>query len=209
MLLDAHHHLWKFDAFQYPWMRPDWPIQRDFLPGDFQPLLARNGLHGSIAVQARQNLEETRWLLELADQHAFIQAVVGWVDLQSEEVESQLVRFAVNPKIAGVRHVVQDEPDPEFLARKPFRRGIGMLAAHKLTYDLLIFPHQLRSAIELVKAFPDQPFVLDHVGKPRIQEGALSLWREQLKELSRFPNVWCKLSGLVTEAAWKAWQPQD
>lgn len=209
MKLDSHQHFWKYDAAQYGWMKPAWPIRRDYLPPDLQPLLARCGLDGAIAVQARQSLEESRWLLELADQHPLIKGVVGWVDLRSERVEDELARFAPHPRFVGVRHVVQDEPDDDFMLRPDFLRGIGKLRQFALRYDLLIFPKQLPAAIELVRRFPDQPFVLDHLAKPFIRDGLLSPWREQIRALAEFPNVMCKVSGMVTEAHWENWHAPD
>ena len=209
MKLDSHQHFWKYDATQYGWMKPEWPIRRDLLPGDLQPLLARCGLDGAIAVQARQTLEESRWLLELADAHPLIQGVVGWVDLRSERVEEQLARFAAHPRFVGVRHVVQDEPDDDFLLRPEFVRGIRALRQFQLRYDLLIFPKQLPAAIELVRRFPEQPFVLDHLAKPFIRDGVLSPWREQIHTLATAPNVCCKISGMVTEAHWQHWRAAD
>lgn len=190
-------------------MQSSWPIRRDFLPPDLQLLLAAAGLEGSIAVQARQSLEENRFLLGLADAHPLIKGVVGWVDLCSNHVEEQLAEFAPHPRFVGVRHVAQDEPDDHFLIRPDFVRGIGKLKQFDLTYDLLVFPKQLPAAIQLVRQFPDQPFVLDHIAKPPIKDGALSPWREQICELAKFPNVLCKVSGLVTEAHWDNWKAGD
>jgi len=190
-------------------MRSEWPIRRDYLPEDLELALSTCGLDGCIAVQARQTLEETRWLLELADASPIIQGVVGWVDLCSPEVGEQLARLAAHPKLVGVRHVVQDEPDDRFMLREDFQRGISKLRAFGLTYDILIYPQQLPAAIELVRKFPEQPFVLDHLAKPRIREGAVSPWREHIRELGRASNVMCKVSGLVTEARWREWRADD
>lgn len=209
MRLDSHQHFWKFNPAEYGWMQPDWPIRRDFLPADLQPLLKQQGLDGTIAVQARQTIEESRWLLALADASPLIKGVVGWVDLRSERVEEQLAALAPHPRFVGVRHVVQDEPEDRFVLRPDFIRGMGRLKQFDLTYDLLLFPQQLPAAIELVRRFPEQPFVLDHIAKPRIREGALAPWREQLRELAQSPNVCCKVSGLVTEADWANWKPGD
>jgi L-fuconolactonase len=184
-------------------------LKRDFLPLDLQPLLAADTFDGSVAVQARQNLEETYWLLQLASQHHSIRAVVGWVDLRSEHLPKQLEALSRYPKLAGVRHVVQDEPDEEFLLRPDFQRGISRLRKFNLTYDLLLYPKHLPAAIKLVEGFPDQPFVLDHIAKPKIAERLLSPWREQIQALAKSPNVCCKLSGMVTEAKWRQWQPVD
>jgi len=209
MRLDSHQHFWKYDPVQYGWMKPDWPIRRDFLPPDLQPILRQHGFDGSIAVQARQSMEESRWLLALADEAPVIKGVVGWVDLRSESVEEQLGELSCHPRFVGVRHVVQDEPDNRFLLQPDFIRGIRKLKQFKLTYDLLLFRQQLPAAIELVRLCPDQPFVLDHLAKPNIRDGTLSPWREQIRELAKSTNVWCKVSGMVTEADWANWKPAD
>lgn len=209
MRIDSHQHFWRYSAADYPWMQEGWSIRRNYLPEDLAPELRACGLDGCIAVQARQTLNETRWLLELADTSPIIKGVVGWADLRAPEVEEQLAQFATNPKLAGVRHVVQDEPDDAFMLRADFQRGIAKLRTFSLTYDMLIYPRQLSAAIELARAFPEQPFVLDHLAKPFIRDGVISPWREQLQELAASPNVMCKVSGLVTEARWQGWQPAD
>lgn len=209
MRLDSHQHFWKFNPAEYGWMQPDWPIRCDFLPSDLQPLLNQHRLDGSIAVQARQTIEESGWLLSLADQSPLIKGVVGWVDLRSDRVEEQLAELAPHPRFVGVRHVVQDEPDDRFMLRPDFIRGISKLKQFDLTYDLLVFPQQLPAAIELVRQFPEQAFVLDHIAKPRIRDGTLSPWREHIRELAQAPNVCCKVSGLVTEADWVSWKAED
>jgi L-fuconolactonase len=209
MRIDSHQHFWRYSPQEYPWIDPKSPIRRDFLPTDLAPELSRNRLDGSVAVQARQTLEETRWLLQLAESAPFIRGVVGWVDLRSPALEAQLQEFAEDPKFVGVRHVVQDEPDDRFMLREDFRRGIGRLREFGLTYDILIYPRQLPAAIELARAFPEQAFVLDHLAKPAIRDKALSPWAEQLASLAKCPNVMCKVSGLVTEAKWHGWQAAD
>jgi L-fuconolactonase len=209
MKLDSHQHFWRYDAAQYPWIPAGSPLHRDWLPADLAPLLAAAGIDGCIAVQARQTVEESRWLLELADESPIIKGVVGWVDLRSERVGDQLGELAARPKFRGVRHVVQDEPDDRFLLGEAFVRGIGQLHDFGLTYDLLVIPGQLPAAIELVRRFPQQPFVLDHIAKPLIKAGTLSPWREQIRELAALPNVMCKVSGMVTEAEHSAWKPAD
>jgi L-fuconolactonase len=209
MRIDCHQHFWRYSPEEYPWIQSDWPIRRDFMPDHLRPALRGRGLDGCVAVQARQTLEETRWLLRLADESPMILGVVGWVDLRSPRVEEQLAEFATHPKFAGVRHVLQDEPDPRFMLGKDFQRGIGKLRAFGLTYDILIFPNQLPAAVELVRAFPDQQFALDHMAKPPIREGTVSPWRERIQELAESPNLMCKVSGLVTEARWHAWHPDD
>jgi L-fuconolactonase len=210
MRLDAHHHFWHYSPSDHTWMTDQMGIiKHDFLPQDLQPLLAGIHFDGSVAVQARQSLEETRWLLELAEKHNFIKAVVGWVDLRSEELHQQLNKFASHPKLVGVRHVVHDEPNDEFMLLPDFRRGISQLREFGLAYDLLLFPKHLAVAAQLVGEFPKQPFVLDHIAKPRIAEQLFSPWERDLHQLAQFPNVFCKLSGMVTEAHWKQWRPQD
>ena len=210
MRLDSHQHFWRYSPTEHTWMTDQMQaLKQDFLPQDLKPLLDAIQFNGCIAVQARQNLEETRWLLELAEQYSFIKGVVGWVDLRSDRLTEQLQRFAQHPKLAGVRHVVHDEPDDNFMLRPDFRHGIAQLLDFNLTYDLLLFPKHLKVAVELVKEFPQQPFVLDHVAKPRIAERLLSPWKEDLRQLATFPNVFCKLSGMVTETNWKQWRPVD
>lgn len=207
--IDAHQHFWKYHASDYPWIERDWPIRRDFLPADLEAELQAGGLDGSVAVQARQSVEESRWLLELADQWPMIKGVVGWVNLLSERVEEQLAEFANHRKFVGVRHVVQDEPDDDFMLRPDFLRGMKKLQRFQLAYDILIYPRQLPAAIELVRRFPEQRFVLDHLAKPRIKDRILEPWAAGIGKLATAPNLWCKISGMVTEARWRAWQPED
>ncbi|RME72172.1 MAG: amidohydrolase [Chloroflexi bacterium] len=210
MKLDAHQHFWQYNPEEYGWIGPDMAVlKQDRLPEDLLPLLQSAGLDGSIAVQARQSLAETAWLLELADRYPFIKGVVGWVDLCSPQVDQQLEQFSTHPKFRGVRHVVQDEPDDRFMLREDFLRGLGRLRRFGLTYDILIFPRHLPVAIEVVKKFPDQPFVLDHIAKPYIKDGRLSPWDADIRRLAELPNVVCKVSGMVTEADWQDWQADD
>ena len=213
MRIDAHQHFWHYSPVEYPWIGAGMErLARDYLPADLAPHLADAGISGSVAVQARQSLAETRWLLELADANPLVKGVVGWVDLRSAGVAGQLAEFAAHPKFTGVRHVVQDEPDPQFLLGEAFVRGLRYLAPLDLTYDLLLYPHQLPAAVELAALLPGQPMVLDHLAKPRIRDGAaaaLDPWRRDIEALARHAHVSCKLSGLVTEAAWRAWKRQD
>jgi L-fuconolactonase len=210
MRIDAHQHFWKYDPAEYGWMDASMGVlKRDRLPPDLEPLLAAAGFDGSVAVQARQSLAETEWLLDLADRHGFIRGVVGWVDLRSPDVGAQLARFAARPKLRGVRHVVQDEPDDWFLTRPDVQRGIARLREFRLTYDLLVYTRQLPAAFELVEDFPDQPFAIDHLAKPGIRDRGMSPWKDMIRALAGFPNVCCKLSGMVTEAAWGRWTPAD
>jgi L-fuconolactonase len=210
MRIDAHQHFWHYNPAEHVWMTDEMiALKRDFLPRDLKPLLESLHFDGCISVQARQNLEETRWLLELAALNDFVRGVVGWVDLCSPELPAQLEHFAKFPQLVGVRHLVQDEPDDEFMLRPDFRRGIARLAEYQLTYDVLIYPRHLPAALKLVKEFPAQPFVLDHIAKPAIAEGKLAPWEADLRELAKMPNICCKLSAMVTEARWKQWQRDD
>jgi L-fuconolactonase len=206
-MIDSHQHFWKYEPSEYGWIDGTMaPLQRDFLPADARREMDRAGVTACVAVQARQSLEETRWLLELADTHPFVAGVVGWVDLQSGDAEAQLERVAAHPKIVGLRHIVQAEP-PGFLDRQQFRDGIARLEPHGLTYDILVYARQLPEAVSFARAFPRQPFVLDHLGKPDIRGNEFSEWRRHFAALAALPNVTCKLSGLVTEADWRAWTP--
>jgi len=210
MRIDAHQHFWRYNPMEYAWISDEMAtLRRDFLPEDLEPALDSVGFDGAVAVQARQSLKETRWLLELAGRHGFIRAVVGWVDLRSPDLPSQLESLAQHRKLAGVRHVIQDEADDDFMMRPEFRRGIAQLVDFNLTYDLLLYPKHLPVALKLVEEFPDQPFVLDHIAKPRIADRLLSPWKEQITAMASFPNVYCKLSGMLTEARWREWQPDD
>lgn len=207
--IDAHQHFWEYDSREYDWIDDRMAaLRQDFLPVDLKAQLEHSGFDGSIAVQARQSLDETRWLLELAEKSPFILGVVGWVDLRSPELRAQLERFAANPKFVGVRHVVQSEPDDRFLLRADFVRGVEMLAEFRLAYDILIYPRQLPAAIEFVRRFPNQRFVLDHLAKPPIASGMSEPWASGIRELAKSENVWCKVSGMVTEAEWGDRLPQ-
>ena len=210
MRIDAHQHFWKYSPAAYDWINDEMTaLQQDFLPGDLQPLLAAGGFDGSIAVQACQTIEETQGLLALTESSHFIKGVVGWVDLCSPALPAQLDMLAHHPRLVGVRHVVQAEPDDEFMLRSDFQRGIAHLAGYGLTYDLLLFPRHLPVAVELVQEFPQQRFVLDHIAKPGIADRLLEPWARDIRELAKQESVSCKLSGMVTEARWKQWKPED
>lgn len=184
-------------------------LRQDFLPADLTPELRHNGFHGAVAVQARQTLEETRWLLELADLSPEILGVVGWVDLCSPQARSQITSFARNPKLVGIRHIVQAEPDDRFLLRPDFLRGIALLEEFDLAYDILIYPRHIPAAVEFVERFPKQRFVLDHLAKPQIKTGEIKTWASGVRRLAASPNVFCKLSGLVTECDWRGWKQEQ
>jgi L-fuconolactonase len=208
MIVDSHQHFLAYDPAQYPWIKSEWPIRRSFLPGDLQPLLGFAGFDGCVAVQARQSPEETRWLLSLAEEQSFIKGVVGWVDLRSSQIEQQLSALK-HARLVGVRHVVQDEPDDQFMLREDFLCGIAALKQFDLAYDILIFPKQLPAAVELARRFPEQRFVLDHIAKPFIRDGVLKPWSTAIRELAKSQNVMCKLSGMVTESRWRDWNQRD
>lgn len=210
MKIDTHQHFWKYNDRDYVWMTAGTDkLRKDHLPADLLPLIGPADISATVAVQARQSLEESTWLLQLADEHAFIRAVVGWVDLSSERVVEQLELLAQRAKFRGVRHVVHDEPDDGFMLRESFLNGLSQLRRFGLTYDLLLFPRHLPIACDVVKRFPEQLFVLDHIAKPPVRAREIEPWARDLKRLAGFANVFCKLSGLVTEARWDSWEARD
>lgn len=209
MRIDSHQHFWHYNPIRDAWITDEMKvIQRNFLPVHLEPLLKANGINGCVSVQAEQSEKETEFLLTLASQHDFITGVVGWVDLCAENVSERLDYFRQFKKLKGIRHIVQGESDNQFLLRRDFCRGIKELKERDFTYDILIYPKQLEAAVEFVKLFPDQPFVIDHIAKPFIREGRLDNWASHMKTLAQFDNVYCKLSGMVTEADWKNWKPE-
>ncbi len=208
--IDAHQHFWRYHASHFPWIDEAKPcLKRDYLPSDLEPQLRAAGFDACIAVQARHDIDETRFLLELASAHPFIAGVVAWIDLQADDLHEQLEYWAADAKLVGIRHIVHDEPDDRFMLRPAFLRGLGLLAEFDLTYDLLLFPRHLPVAIDVVSRFPDQRFVLDHLAKPPIKAREIDAWARDLVQLAAHPNVCAKLSGLVTEADWQAWTPED
>jgi L-fuconolactonase len=210
MRIDSHQHFWRYEPARFPWIGERMAVlKRDYLPEELEPQLRESGFQGTIAVQAEQAVAETEWLLELAERRAFIRGVVGWVDLRAAGVGEDLARLARRPRLVGVRHIVHDEPDDDFLLRPDFRAGVARLREHGLVYDLLLFPKHLPRAVRLVEELPDQPFVLDHIAKPIIRDGLVSPWREGLRRLAALPNVSCKLSGMVTEASWSDWRAEQ
>jgi len=206
--IDSHQHFWKYDPREYGWIDERMgALKRDFLPADLEPPLKASGFDACVAVQARQTLEETAWLLALAERSPFVVGVVGWVDLCSADVRAQLQRLGKHSKLVGVRHIVQGEPDDRFLLRPDFGRGIALLEEFGLAYDILIYPRHLAVAAEFVNRFPRQRFVLDHLAKPEIARGEIRGWSRDVRALAAAPNVHAKLSGLVTEADWNRWTP--
>ena len=208
--IDAHHHLWRYNPDEYSWIGPEMEgLQRDFLPSQLAEAMQQAGVNGAVAVQARQSVVETEWLLDLADHTKAIRGVVGWLPLTSPELPQMLLQFRDRPKLKGLRHVVQDEPDDRFILRGDFDAGIASLADTGLVYDLLIHSRHLPQAAELVRLHPQQVFVLDHLAKPSVRAGIVQPWADDLHILAENPNVYCKLSGLVTEADWEAWTPAE
>jgi L-fuconolactonase len=208
--IDAHHHLWRYTAEEYGWIDDAMTgLQRDFGPVDLYQVIAAAKIDGTVAVQARQSLEETRFLLSLAESHPFIEGVVGWAPIASTEFPSCLETLASHRKLKGLRHIVQSEPDDNFILGRDFNRGIAAMKSSGLVYEVLIYDRHLPQATQFVDAHPNQIFVLDHIAKPRIREHILCPWREQIHEIARRENVFCKVSGIVTEADWQSWTEAD
>lgn len=210
MRIDAHQHFWKYSAEAYGWITDEMPaLKRDCLPADLKPLLEQAGFDGCVAVQARQSLEETDFLLDLAAESSFIRAVVGWADLLSAELEATLERYQSRPLLKGIRHIVQDEPDDQFLLRPAFLKGIQALGRLGYTYDILVYERHLPVVADFLQQSPEQPFVLDHLGKPEIAGPPSGRWQRGIRTIAQRPYVYCKLSGMVTEADWNNWKPED
>jgi L-fuconolactonase len=208
--IDAHQHFWHYDPVEYEWIDgPLASLRRDFLPADLEPELRGAGFDACIAVQARQTLEETRWLLELADRHAFVAGVVGWANLQAPDLRAQLEPLVGRPKLVGLRHIVQAEPDDLFLLRPEFLRGVATLRDLGLSYDILIYPRHLPVAVEFAQRLDGQRLVLDHLGKPDIRGGEIREWERHLRRLAGCGHVMAKLSGLVTEADGSGWTTEQ
>lgn len=210
MRIDSHQHFWNYHPVKDAWISDDMKvIQQDFLPTDLLPLLEKNNIDGCVVIQADQSEEETHFLLELAEENEFIKGVVGWVDFRSEDIAERLHYFSQFKKLKGFRHIVQGESEVDFLLREDFCNGIAGLANYNFTYDLLILPKHLNYAISFVKRFPAQAFVIDHLAKPNFKEGLFTEWEKGIKELATHKNVYCKVSGMVTEADWINWKQED
>ena len=209
-LLDSHQHFWQVGRFDYPWMTPEVDVLcHDYLPDTLAPVLQRNTVAQTVLVQASNSLEETRWLLQLADANSFIAGVVGWVDLQSDDVRRQLDELAAYPKFKGVRHLVESEPADDWLAQPRVIHGLRELASRGLSYDLLVHTRHLKHAKTAINECPESRFVIDHMAKPPIARAEIDEWARQLKPFASTPNVFCKLSGLVTEASRTSWRIED
>lgn len=210
MRIDSHQHFWKYNPVKDAWITNEMNIlQRDFLPEDLHSLLQHNNIDGCVAVQVDQSETETDFLLQLAKENDIIKGVVGWVDLRADNLEERLDYFSENKKLKGFRHIVQAEPEDDFLLREDFCNGIKKLANYDFTYDILIFPKHLKNAVAFVKKIPQQPFVIDHLSKPNFKKGDFSQWEKDIRSIASFPNVYCKISGMVTEADWKNWEEND
>ncbi|WP_167605693.1 amidohydrolase family protein [Maribellus sediminis] len=210
MIIDTHHHYWNYDPVEYDWIDDDMAqIRRSFLPADLKETLKGTGVEGVVTVQARQSLEETNWLLELAAENEFMRGIVGWLPLAAENIGELLDKYSQDKNLKSLRHVVQGEPDPNFILGKEFNRGISLLKNYDLAYDILIFEHQLVNTITFVDQHPDQQFVLDHIAKPRIKANELEPWAKYLWELAERENVSCKISGMVTEADFNNWTEEQ
>lgn len=208
--IDAHQHFWRFDPVRDSWINDEMKlIQRDFLPSDLQPILRRNGIEGSVVVQSDQSEIENEFQLLNAANNDFIKGVVGWVDLQAVDIDEQLHKLSGYKKLKGFRHVLQAEPDPAFMIKPDFLRGVSHLHKYRFTYDILIYPRQLPYASQLAEAFPSQPFVIDHLAKPFIKDKIIEEWKKDIAAFAQHKNVSCKISGMVTEADWTSWKKED
>lgn len=210
MKIDSHQHFWNFDPQRHAWINEEMAaLKRDFLPQDLGPILYKYGIDGCVSVQAEQSAEETAYLLHFTENYQFIKGVVGWVDLCAADLDEQLEKYRAYAKLKGFRHVLQDEPDPAFMLRPAFMKGIARLRDFGFTYDLLIYPEHLPHARHFVAEFPDQPFVIDHLAKPGIRQRQIREWKNQIRAVAAYDNVYCKVSGMVTEADWQNWHPED
>lgn len=212
-IIDSHHHLWdrSLTEFDYSWQESGElkKICKSFLPADLEPLLESAGVSGTVVVQTQHDLEENRWALQLAENNRWILGVVGWVDLASQQCEEQLLEFKEHPKFVGVRHVTQDEPDPDFIIREDISRGLEVLEKHGVPFDLLFYLQHLKHAETVARRFPNLRLVIDHLGKPNIKSGQIDTWKSDLGRAAQYENVYCKLSGMITEADWETWTPVD
>ena len=208
--IDAHQHFWKFDPVRDSWINEEMAaIQRDFLPEDLEPLLQQNGLEGCVLVQSDQTEAYNDFMLGLAENNAFIKGIVGWVDLRAANIKDRLAHYLQYPLMKGFRHVLQGEEDRALMLKPEFMHGIAALKEFGFTYDILIFPDQLQYIPDFVAAFPDQKFVIDHIAKPYIKDRKIDPWKEDMIKAADYPNVYCKISGMVTEADWKGWKKED
>lgn len=208
--IDSHQHFWKFDPVRDSWINDEMSvIQRNFLPADLKPVLVQNGFDGCITVQSDQSETENEFQLGNAAQNDFIKGVVGWVDLRSSSAAERLDYYSQFDKMKGFRHILQGEKDRAFMLQPSFMKGVALLKKYNFTYDILIFPDQLTYTLDFIKAFPDQLFVIDHIAKPYIKDKKIDNWKKDMQAIARYENVFCKISGMVTEADWKQWKKDD
>ena len=210
-VIDSHQHFWELGRFDYDWLNADplEPIRRSYLPEDLAAHLKATGVDQSIFVQTQHNVEENRWILQFCEEHDFLAGMVGWVDLAGDQCEAQVEEFRANPYFVGVRHVTHDEPDDDFIVRDDVMNGLRILEKHRVPFDLLFFVKHLKHAQTLGKALPDLPMVIDHLSRPEIKDGRLDNWEANFRAAAQFPNMYCKISGMVTEANWQGWKPAD
>lgn len=210
MIIDAHHHFWQYNPEEYDWIDDSMKVIRnDFLPGDLAPAIQEAGINGVVTVQARQLVKETDWLLGMARQNKFMRGVVGWLPLIEDDIERYLEYYSDEKLLKGLRHVIQGEPNQDFILRSDFNRGVSLIEKYALVYDILIVGQQLPNTIRFVDQHPNQAFVLDHIAKPCISSNELSPWKEHIQKLAKRENVSCKISGMVTEANFQSWTPEQ
>jgi L-fuconolactonase len=208
--IDAHQHFWKFDPVRDSWITNEMSvIQKDFLPDDLHTILLQNNFDGCVAVQADQSENETQFLINLAHKNQFIKGVVGWVNLQADDIEETLEYYKIFPVVKGFRHILQGEQDRKFMLGAGFMRGIGLLEKNNFAYDILVHTDQLKYTKEFVAAFPKQRFVIDHLAKPNIKQKNIDEWKKDIYAVAEYENVCCKISGMVTEADWQNWKEDD
>lgn len=209
-IIDSHQHFWKYDPAHLPWITDSlYLLKRDFLPADLRPIYNKNSINGCVAVQAIQTIQETYFLLDLADRYDFIKGVVGWIDLRATSLQDELQALASFKKLKGFRHILQDEPDSRFICDPEFQRGLEVIFSQGYSYDILVFPHQLHGVLETVNRFPEAYFVIDHLAKPDIKHKSFEEWKAIIQDFKNFSNVFCKLSGMVTEHDWRDWKKED
>tara|TARA_R110002167_G_scaffold37237_8_gene116793 strand:- start:187 stop:1017 length:831 start_codon:yes stop_codon:yes gene_type:complete len=210
MVIDSHQHFWIYEPTKHSWIDDEMSnIRKNFLPADLKKVYVENDIDGCVAVQADQTLEETDFLLQLSRENDFVKGIVGWVDIRDPNIDEVLEKYHRYKKVKGFRHIVQGEPDHNFLLRPNFLRGISYLEKYGYTYDILVFPHQLGATLEFVKQFPHQKFVIDHMAKPYIKDSFYDGWAAMMNEIAKHPNVHCKVSGMITEADYKTWTPRQ
>ncbi|RZA01804.1 MAG: amidohydrolase [Sphingobacteriaceae bacterium] len=208
--IDSHQHFWKFDPVRDSWIDESMSvIQKDFFPEDLEPVLKANGIDGCVIVQSDQSEAENHFQIANADKHEFIKGVVGWVNLSASNIEERLAYFSQFKKLKGFRHVLQGEPQRDFMLNPEFLNGISLLNKYNFTYDILVFPDQLKFAKQFAEKFPEHRFVIDHIAKPFIKDNILEGWKEDMEAIAEHKNVYCKISGMVTEAKWDSWKKND